>query len=81
MVDRNDIYPDGVVDPKIQAQIKQLEAQQNLIGVARRQMQAQYPALAVIDSAIVANSSNAQPYIPQVMKSDNSGKLEAPIIG
>jgi hypothetical protein len=60
MVDRNDIYPDGVVDPKIQAQIKQLEAQQNLIGVARRQMQAQYPALAVIDSAIVANSSNAQ---------------------
>ena len=60
MVDRTDMYPNGVVNPKIQTQIKQLEAQQSLIQLARRQMQAQYPALAAIDSATVANSSNTQ---------------------
>jgi SAM-dependent methyltransferase len=59
-IDRDDVYPMGVIDPKIQAQIRQIESQQQLIKIARRQMQAQYPALAVIDSATVANSSNAQ---------------------
>jgi hypothetical protein len=32
MVDRDDQYPNGVVDPKIQAQIQKLESQQNLIA-------------------------------------------------
>ncbi|MGB8702555.1 MAG: hypothetical protein WCD18_24340, partial [Thermosynechococcaceae cyanobacterium] len=59
-IDRDDVHPLGVVSPQIQAQIKQIESQQALIQVARRQMQAQYPALAVIDYATVANSSNAQ---------------------
>jgi hypothetical protein len=59
-IDRDDVYPMGVVSPQIQSQIKQIESQQQLLKIARRQMQAQYPALAVIDSAKVANSSNAQ---------------------
>jgi hypothetical protein len=76
MVDRDDQYPNGVVDPKIRAQIQKLESQQNLIGVARRQMQAQYPALAVIDSATVANSTNAQ-LLGQI--GDGFGKIQSNI--
>jgi hypothetical protein len=57
-IDRDDVHPLGVVSPRIQAQIKQIESQQALLKIARRQMQAQYPALAVVDSAKVASSSN-----------------------
>jgi Peptidase C39 family len=57
-IDRDDVYPMGVVSPQIQAQIKQIESQQALLKIARWQMQAQYPALAVVDSAKVAGSSN-----------------------
>jgi Peptidase C39 family len=57
-IDRDDVHPLGVVSPRIQAQIKQIESQRALLKIARRQMQAQYPALAVVDSAKVASSSN-----------------------
>jgi hypothetical protein len=40
MVDRTDMYPDGVVDPKIQAQIRELKTNQQSIQLIRRQMQA-----------------------------------------
>jgi hypothetical protein len=59
-IDRDDVHPLGVVSPQIQAQIKQIESQQALLKIARRQMQAQYPALAVVDSAKVASSSNQE---------------------
>jgi hypothetical protein len=59
-IDRDDVHPMGVVSPQIQTQIKQIESQQALLKIARRQMQAQYPALAVVDSAKVANSSNQE---------------------
>jgi SAM-dependent methyltransferase len=59
-IDRDDVAHLGVINPKIQAQIKELEGQQALLKIARRQMQAQYPALAVVDSAKVASSSNQE---------------------
>jgi hypothetical protein len=59
-IDRDDVAHLGVINPQIQAQIKELEGQQALLKIARRHMQAQYPALAVIDSAKVASSSNQE---------------------
>jgi hypothetical protein len=59
-IDRDDVAHLGVINPQIQAQIKELEGQQALLKLARRQMQAQYPALAVVDSAKVASSSNQE---------------------
>jgi hypothetical protein len=59
-IDRDDVHPLGVINPQIQAQIKELEGRQALLKIARRQMQSQYPALAVVDSAKVASSSNQE---------------------
>jgi Peptidase_C39 like family len=59
-IDRDDVAHLGVINPQIQAQIKELEGQQALLKIARRQMQAQHPALAVVDSAKVASSSNQE---------------------
>jgi A nuclease family of the HNH/ENDO VII superfamily with conserved AHH len=51
-------YPIGVINPQTQAKIEELKAQQNLITLAQRQRQAQYPALAVLDTAVVAKTAN-----------------------
>jgi hypothetical protein len=59
-IDRDDVAHLGVINPKIQAQIKELEGKQALLKLSRRQLQAQHPALAVVDSAKVASSSNQE---------------------
>jgi hypothetical protein len=51
-------YPIGVINPQTQAKIEELKAQQNLITLVQRQRQAQYPALAVLDTAVVAKTAN-----------------------
>jgi Contact-dependent growth inhibition CdiA C-terminal domain len=56
--DLKNTYPIGVVNPQTQAKIEELQAQQKLITLAQRQRQAQYPALAVLDTAVVAKTEN-----------------------
>jgi hypothetical protein len=64
---------DKIGDPKIAAQVQGLETQQAMLASAQRKMRVQSPALAVVDTAMVAKSKNTQANNQALQQTINSG--------
>jgi hypothetical protein len=60
-------------DPKIAAQVQDLQTQQGLIEAARKQMKSQSPALAVVDPVMVVQSENTPGNNQALLRTINSG--------